>query len=158
MTAPVAEPTHCPRLDITALKVRGGSAARSSGTARPSTRAWATSASKPMAHHCSTVNGGEAGVGVGAPSASALGATAGGEMPWAAPRDMWDRLTASMPTVTPESTFRQPIRRFTVSRPPVPLVVSPVFPRCTGCVCLRSLWDSPRIVSFGVVSRAKRSE
>ena len=33
-------------------------------------------------------------------------------------RDMWDRLTAPMPTVTPESTFRQPIRRFTVSRPP----------------------------------------
>ena len=33
-------------------------------------------------------------------------------------RDMWDRLTAPTPTVTPESTFRQPIRRFTVSRPP----------------------------------------
>ena len=31
---------------------------------------------------------------------------------------MWDRLTAPTPTVTPESTFRQPIRRFTVSRPP----------------------------------------
>ena len=53
---------------------------------------------------------------------------------------MWDRLTAPTPTVTLESTFRQPIRRFTdysVSRPaPVPLVVvSPVFPRCTG-VCV----------------------
>ena len=34
-------------------------------------------------------------------------------------RDMWDRLTAPTPTVTLESTFRQPIRRFTVSRPPV---------------------------------------
>ena len=33
-------------------------------------------------------------------------------------RDMWDRLTAPTPTVTSESTFRQPIRRFTVSRPP----------------------------------------
>ena len=31
---------------------------------------------------------------------------------------MWDRLTTPTPTVTPESTFRQPIRRFTVSRPP----------------------------------------
>ena len=33
-------------------------------------------------------------------------------------RDMWDRLTAPTPTVTLESTFRQPTRRFTVSRPP----------------------------------------
>ena len=75
-------------------------------------------------------------------------------------RDMWDRLTASTPTVTLESTFRQPIRRFTVSRPPpVPLVVSPVFPRCTGvCVfvpcgifrgtcssALRHLHSAPRL-------------
>ena len=27
--------------------------------------------------------------------------------------------------------------------------------RCTGCVCLRSLWDSPRIVSFGEWSRER---
>ena len=53
---------------------------------------------------------------------------------------------------------RRDRHRLRASDPPVPLVVSPVFPRCTGCVCLRSLWDSPRIVSFGVVSRAKRSE
>ena len=36
--------------------------------------------------------------------------------------DQWDRLTARTPTVTPESTFQQPIRRhvrrFTVSRTP----------------------------------------
>ena len=55
---------------------------------------------------------------------------------------MWDRLTASTPTVTLESRtyFRQPIRRF--STPPVPLVDSPVFPRCTGVCVLRN-------VSFG---------
>ena len=53
------------------------------------------------------------------------------------PRDMWDRLTTPTPTVTLESTFRQP-SRFAVLLfldPPVPLVVSPVFPRCTG-VCV----------------------
>ena len=47
-------------------------------------------------------------------------------------RDMWDLLTVSTPTVTHESTFRQPIHRFTVSRTPfVPLVVSPDINRGT---------------------------
>ena len=53
-------------------------------------------------------------------------------------------------------TADSPFYRF--STPPVPLVVSPVFPRCTGVCVFVPLWDSPRILSFGVVSRAKRSE
>ena len=64
-------------------------------------------------------------------------------------RDMWDRLTAPTPSVTLESTFRQPIRRFTVSRPPpfrlsfhpcfrVVLVVCVFVP----CGILRAPWPS----------------
>ncbi len=69
----------------------------------------------------------------------------------------------SMSTVTADSAPRQPICRFTVSRPPVPLVVSSVgvalVSRCTGlCVFVPcgSLRGSP--VVFGVVSCAKRRE
>jgi hypothetical protein len=60
------------------------------------------------------------------------------EVELTASRDMWDRLTASTPTVTLESTFRQPICRFTVSRtPPFRLSFHLCFrvPRCTG-VCV----------------------
>ena len=75
-------------------------------------------------------------------------------------RDMWDRLTVSTPTVTPESTFRQPIRRFTVSRtPPFRLSFHLCVSRCTGvrvsfptrsCGIFRGTWF------LGVVTRAKR--
>ena len=62
------------------------------------------------------------------------------------------------PTVTLESTFRQPICRFTVSRPPpVPLVVSPVFPRCSGvCVFVPVGFSEDRILRSGLVSEALR--
>ena len=67
---------------------------------------------------------------------------------------MWDRLTAPTPTVTLESTFRQPIRRFTdycvSTRPRSASCRFTCVSALYRCVCLRSLWDSPRIVSFGV--------
>ena len=68
-------------------------------------------------------------------------------------RDMWDRLTASTPTVTLESTFRQ--GRFTVLLFPDPPRSACRF-TCVSAlyrgVCLRSLWDSPGPVAFEVVS------
>ena len=51
----------------------------------------------------------------------------------------------SVPTVNADSTPRQPICPFTVSRaPPFRLSFHLCASRCTTCVCLRSLWDSPR--------------
>ena len=66
---------------------------------------------------------------------------------------MWDRLTASMPTVTLESPPRQPICRFTISRtPPFRLSFHLCVSRCTGVSCgiFRGAW------LLGVVTRAKR--
>ena len=73
---------------------------------------------------------------------------------------MWDRPTASTPTVTLESTFRQPIRRFTVSRtPPVPLVVSPVcfrvVPVCVSSFPVGSFGE--RVPRSGLVERSAPS-
>ena len=70
-------------------------------------------------------------------------------------RDMWDRLTVPMPTVTLESTFRQPICRFTVSRPPRSACRFTCVSALYRCACLRSLWDSPGLVVFGVVSSSE---
>ena len=79
---------------------------------------------------------------------------------------MWDRLTATTPTVTLESTFRQPIRRFTVSRTPpfrlsfhlcfrvVPVCVSSFPVGSFGERALRGghACEAPRIVLRGFVN------
>ena len=61
-----------------------------------------------------------------------------------------------MPTVTLESTFRQPICRFTVSRnPPFRLSFHLCVSALYRCVCRRSLWDLPWNVFLGVVSSSE---
>ena len=73
-------------------------------------------------------------------------------------RDMWDRLTASTPTVTLESTFRQPIRRFTVSRPTVFRLsfhlCFRVVPVCVSSFPVGSFGE--RVLRGGLVSEALR--
>ena len=73
-------------------------------------------------------------------------------------RDMWDRLTASTPTVTPESTFRQPIRRFTVSRPPRSACrftcVSALYRLCVSSFPVG--FSGPRGLRSGLASEALR--
>ena len=72
---------------------------------------------------------------------------------------MWDRLTASTPTVTLESTFRQPIRRFTVSRtPPFRLSFHLCFRVVPVCVSLFPVGSSvERVPRSGLVERSAPS-
>ena len=70
---------------------------------------------------------------------------------------MWDRLTAPTPTVTPESTFQQPIRRFTVSRPPLPLLFHLCFRVVPVCVSSFPVgFSGPRVLRSGLASEALR--